>query len=349
MKVLHLPTNIASQMSVTVAALREMGIEARGLTGLSPVQNAAGLEILPHGAPGDSFLKRKALGLRRAALIMEAITWADVVHWHYSAGLPFAADLRAARLLGKKRFVEFWGSDIRIPEIEFADNPHFVRARESGEYECSEGESRENSLRTQRLFSGNGARLLMGSPGMDQYICRALFPQSLPTAQRVCLADYEPAVPRAGNTRPLVVHTPSAPGAKGTKFVLAAIEKLRGECDFDFKLIHGMTPLESREWMSRCDVLVDQLIAGVYGLAAVEGMAFGKPVICYIKPSLKARFPAHLPIIDANPDTVEDVLRALLQDGPRRHAVGAASRAWVEEKHDARKVVARLAEYYKAA
>ena len=138
MKVLHLPANLASQMRVTVLAQRETGLEVRGLTGPSPVQNAAGLEVLPHAAPGASFLRRKATALRRAVRIMEAIAWADIVHWHYSAALPGAADLRAAQLLGRKRFVEFWGSDIRNPEIEFADNPHFVRSWDSGAYECRE-------------------------------------------------------------------------------------------------------------------------------------------------------------------------------------------------------------------
>ena len=348
MKVLHLPSNIASQMRVTVAALRDMGIEARGLTGPSSVQNAAGLEILPHAAPGASFFKRKATALHRAALIMEAITRADIVHWHYSAALPFAADLGTARLLGRKRFVEFWGSDIRNPEIEMADNPYFLRAWESGEYECRDGQSHGNSLRTQRQFSENGVQLLMGSPGMDQYISRTLFPQSRPTAQRVCLAEYEPSIPRAANTRPLVVHAPSAPGAKGTKFILAAVEKLRAEGDFDFQLVHGMTPLEALKWMSRCDVFVDQLIAGEYGVAAVEAMALGKPVICYMKPSLLSHYPAHFPIINANPDTIEEVLRTLLCNGPRRQVVGEASRAWAEERHDARKVVAQIVEHYQA-
>lgn len=349
MKVLHLPTNIASQMRVTVAALRNMGIDARGLTGRSPVQNAAGLEILPYASPHDSFLKRKATALRRAALIMEAITRTDIVHWHYSAALPFGADLHAARLLGRKRFVEFWGSDIRIPEIEFADNPHYVRAWESGAYECRESESRENSLRTQRRFSENGVQLFVCSPGMDQYISRTLFPVSRWTAQRVCLSEYEPAIPRAATARPLVVHAPSAPGSKGTRFILAAVEKLRAECEFDFELIHGKTPLEAKEWMSRCDIFVDQLIAGEYGVAAVEAMALGKPVICYMKPSLLRHYPAHFPVISANPDNVADVLRELLHDGPRRHAAGEASRAWVEERHDARKVVARIADYYQTA
>ncbi len=348
MKILQLPNNLASQMRVTVEAMRAVGLEVRGLTGPSLIQNAAGLEILPQAAPGDSFLKRKTVGLHRAAIIMEAIAWADVVHWHYGTALPAGADLMAARLAGRKRFVEFWGSDIRDPEVEFADNPWFRQAWDSGEYECRDAESHDNSQRTQLRFSRHGAALLMVSPGMDDYVSRAFFPAPLKTAQRLLLAEYEPAVPCETTTRPLVIHAPSAPGAKGTKYILAAVEKLQAECDFDFRLVQGLPPLEAKELMSRCDIFVDQLIAGAYGLAAIEAMALGKPVVCFIKPSQLAHYPAHFPVINANPDTVEEVLRDLLRDGPRRGAVGEASRAWAEERHDARKVVAQIVEYYRS-
>lgn len=346
MNILHLPNNLASQMRVTVEAMRQTGLEVRGLTGASTYQNAAGLEILPRAADGASFLKRKATGLRRAAKVMEAIAWADVIHWHYGPALPGDADLTMARLTGKKRFVEFWGSDIRDPEVDFADNPWFRQVWDSGEYECRDCESHGISLRTQQRFSRQGARLLMVSPGMDAYVSREFFPAPLKTSQRVLLHEYGAAVPSAATARPLVVHAPSAPGAKGTKFVLAAVEKLRGELDFDFQLVHGMSPLEAKALMSRCDVFVDQLIIGAYGLAAIEAMALGKPVVTFLKPSILAQYPAHLPIINAAPDTIEDVLRALLRDGPRRRAAGEASRAWVEERHDARKVAAQIVSYY---
>ena len=188
----------------------------------------------------------------------------------------------------------------------------------------------------------------MVSPGMDDYVSPEFFPSPLKTAQRLLLHEYEPAVPCATTSRPLIIHAPSAPGAKGTKFILAAVEKLHAECDFDFRLVQGLPPLEAKELMSRCDIFVDQLIAGAYGLAAIEAMALGKPVVCFIKPSQLAHYPPQFPVINADPSTIEDVLRALLKDGPRRNAAGEASRAWVEERHDARKVVARIAEYYQA-
>jgi glycosyltransferase involved in cell wall biosynthesis len=348
MKVLHLPSNMASQMRVTVHVLREMGIEARGLTGPSSVQNSAGLEILPRAEHGG-FFQRKLCGLRRAATVMNAISSADVIHWHGETALPMAADLRMAAALGRTCFVEFWGSDIRDPEIEFSDNPHFTRAWKSDDYECKPAESRAHSHRVQNRFAAAGAQLLNVSPGMAQYLVPGLFTRRHETAQRVLLEEYPVSIPSAYNSRPLVVHAPSAPGAKGTRFILAALEKLRAECDFDFKLIHGMTPLEAREWMSRCDLFVDQLIYGEYGVAAVEAMALGKPVVCYIKPSLRPHYPAEFPVINADPETIEEVLREWISDGPRRRAVGEASRARAEERHDARKIVARIAEYYQAA
>lgn len=349
MKVLHLPTNIASQMRVTVAALRELGIEARGLTGPSAVQNPAGLEILPRAPEGAAFLPKQTQNLKRAAMVLAAVEWADVVHWHYDAALPFAADLKLACLLGKKRFVEFWGSDIRDPEIEIPDNPYFAAAWASGEYECRDGESRENSHRTQRKFSRHGVRLLIGSPAMAKYISAEFFHEFEWTGQRIAMEDYLPVIPSANAARPLIVHAPTAPGAKGTKYILAAVEALRSEFDFDFQLIHGMTPQEARAWISRCDAFIDQLISGEYGVAATEAMALGKPVICYIKDSIRHCYPAHFPVVSANPDTITSVLRELLADGHLRRRTGELSRAWAEERHDARKAAQHLADLYAAA
>jgi hypothetical protein len=348
MKILHLPSNIASQMRITVHVLREMGMDARGLTGPSPFQNSTGLEILPR-ADDRGFIPRKLCALRRAGIIMKAIVRADVIHWHGEPALPLAADLRAAKALGRRLFVEFWGSDIRDPELECAENPHYRRAWESGVYECSNVESRPHSHAVQHRFAAADAGVFNISPAMARYHLPGVFRRRYQTGQRVLLDEYPPAVPSAVTSRPLIVHAPSAPGSKGTPHVLAAVEKLRTEYDFDFQLIHGMSPSEARAWISRCDIFVDQLIVGEYGVAGVEAMALGKPMVCFIKPSVRGNQPDHLPVISADPETIVDVLRDLIKDGPRRQATGEASRAWVEEHHDARKIVARIAEYYQAA
>lgn len=346
MKVVHLPTNIASQMGVTVAALRRAGVDAEGYSGASAVQNGSGLFPLPpqSGSPWQ----RTRAALARHALLMEAVSRADVVHWHYGPGLFKGADVRLAALLGKRCFVEFWGSDIRVPEIESADNPFYQAARLEPGFECA-SESRESSRRTQHLFAAHGARALISSPGLVPSVDRTAFPGFLMTAPRVRPADYPPAFPSGAGTRPLVVHAPTAPVTKGSRFVLAAVEELRSRFDFDFKLITGMPHHEARQWIARSDLFIDQLVIGDFGLASVEAMALGKPVICYVKPSLQSRYPRELPLVNASPVTLPEVLAGLLGDGPRRHRLGRESREWVETHHDADRFIQQLTGYYTAA
>ena len=86
MRVLHLPYNIASQIQVTVEALRRLGVSARGLVcPVNRMQTNDGMELLPDV---DGRLLR-ARGLPSRAyywgLVLRALSWADVVHWHFAA------------------------------------------------------------------------------------------------------------------------------------------------------------------------------------------------------------------------------------------------------------------------
>ena len=61
---------------------------------------------------------------------------------------------------------------------------------------------------------------------------------------------------------------------------------------------------EARKRYETADILIDQLLAGWYGGLAVELMALGKPVICYIREDDLKYIPKEmrdeLPIINAN-------------------------------------------------
>jgi hypothetical protein len=53
-----------------------------------------------------------------------------------------------------------------------------------------------------------------------------------------------------------------------------------------------------------------------------------------------------VPIVAATKETLRDVLRPLVESPDERRRVGAASRAYVEEVHDLRRVADRLIELY---
>ncbi len=344
MRVLHLPLNIASQTSVTVRALRGLGVEARGLV-VSPavIQSADELEILRIASRPRK--QRLVDALRHLPQIFTAIRWADVLHWHYgTTALPFRLDLHWATLLRKPSLVEFWGSDIRIPEVEAADNPYYARISPS--YEYAHAESLAGSRQTQALFAKAGAACLISCDSLRPYIQSDLFPRPYFVRQRVWLPDFLPAPPDPARRRLVLAHSPSAPIAKGTPAVLAAVEKLKARYDLDLQLIQNMPRAQALQIVRCADIFLDQFVLGEYGMAALEAMALAKPVVLYIKPSMETQYPPDLPAVNANQDNLVEVLESLLTDGPRRHALGLRGRAYVERHHDASTAARQLIGIY---
>jgi glycosyltransferase involved in cell wall biosynthesis len=257
--------------------------------------------------------------------------------------LPRKLDEQIVKHFDKPRVVQWYGSEIRDPELECRINPFYAEAL-GNEYEYGH-ESSEFSHSTQEKFARLGF-YPVEFPEMTHYVKSDLFPFRFATRQMVNLEDHLVSLPNSSKKRPVVVHSPSAPVAKGTKFVLEAVESLKRTFDFEFVLVEKMAREEALEIMRGCDIFVDQLILGSHGYAAVEAMAFGKPVVCHINPQTLKAYPKDLPIVNANPKNIAGVLGALLKDGALRLEVGRRGRKYVEKYHDGRKVTADLIETY---
>jgi glycosyltransferase involved in cell wall biosynthesis len=342
LRVLHLPVNVASQASASVRGLRSRGVDARGVVRSSGSQYTDDRALSSHLVVGLAPLKRLHFYLD----VLQNLVWADVVHWHFAtAALPFSLDLKLARWLGKARVVEFWGSDIRIAEMEAADNPWFAARGMAYEYEAME--TRAGSWSRQEAFSSNGVRTCLVTAPAVRFLRPGAFDRVVMTRTRLVLTDLQSRVPTATAGPVVVVHSPSAPVAKGTDAVLAAIERVQARHQIDFRLIHGASRQENLAAIAECDVFLDQFVEGTtYGTAAVEAMAMGKPVVCWIKPSALATFPPGLPIIVATQDTLAAVLEKLLADRQRLTELGHRGRQWAERHHDATYRAGRLVELY---
>ena len=153
------------------------------------------------------------------------------------------------------------------------------------------------------------------------------------------ITDWVPVAKTPSDT-PIVIHAPSHRGAKGTAHILEAVDRLKAEgVAFEFVLVEKLSNTEARKLYERADLVVDQLLAGWYGGFAVEAMALGKPVICYLRDSdfgfLPEAMRSELPLINAQPASISDVMREWLTS--RRgelQARGRASRQYVERWHD---------------
>ena len=128
---------------------------------------------------------------------------------------------------------------------------------------------------------------------------------------------------------------------KGSPFVVAAIERLQKEgYGVDYLHINDKPSNQMRFYQAQADIVVEQLIYGSWGSTGVETMALGKPVVCYLRPSWKKFFlkvfPENesLPIVEANPQNIYDVLKKLITDKGYRLQQGKESRRFAERYFD---------------
>lgn len=146
---------------------------------------------------------------------------------------------------------------------------------------------------------------------------------------------------------PLLLHVPTNPHIKGTDYIVKAVEDLKQKgLKFEFKMVRQLTQDDFFKLMGECDVYIDELRCGAHGMTAVEAMAMGKPTISWIRDNLVSSYPPDLPIVNANPDTIRDVLEKLIKDAQLRHDIGVKSRAYAEKFHDADVVIEELSQIY---
>lgn len=371
LRVLHCPENVAANAQGLAEAERELGLASRVVAFEPGPFGVHTDEVL--GSGGRSVAAREVHRLR---LLVRACRDFDVVHFNFGQTImPFWAppgtappDERAPRLralwrtyarvveqrdlpllkrLGKAIVVTFQGQDARQGDrlAEFA--PDVVR--EVGPSYYNAPADAHKRLRIAR-FDRYADTIFALNPDLLRVLpARARF---LPYSS-VDPRQWTPV--EARQERPLVVHAPSHRGVKGTRFILETVERLRIEgLEFDFELVENVDRNDARRLYERADVLVDQLLLGWYGGLAVELMALGKPVVCFVRDDDLRFVPpamrAELPVVRATAATLDGVLRDLLC-GPRRDLVelGRRSRAYVEHWHDPRAVAAETKAAYEAA
>jgi len=194
------------------------------------------------------------------------------------------------------------------------------------------------------LISRVADRMFVTDPELATYVPGAEI------VERAIDVSSWPDIGVADVETPLIVHAPSRRGVKGTNAILRAVGALRRKgLRFDFQLIEKLPQQKARKIYEQADIIVDQLRIGWYGVFAVEGMALGKPVVAYIRDDLVYHFGEELPLANANPGNIEQVLERLVRSYPERQSLSRRARAFAERVHDSNVVAAKLAEHYREA
>lgn len=138
--------------------------------------------------------------------------------------------------------------------------------------------------------------------------------------------------------RPRVVHAPTNPHVKGTPLIVPAARRLHEQGVIEFTQLDRIPNEEMPAVLVSTDIVLDQFRVGDYGVAACETMAGGRLVLAHVTDQVRREVQRHagmpLPVIEATPDTLEDVLRDIAARPDHYRAVAADGPKFVRRLHD---------------
>ncbi|WP_052166669.1 hypothetical protein [Microbacterium profundi] len=203
------------------------------------------------------------------------------------------------------------GTDVRLPSTHLKENPwsHYA------DPEIYAPRAETLAARNIALLERSERCLFVSTPDLLL---------DLPAATW-CPVVVDPArwaavrTDRAVNAPLRVAHAPSVSVVKGTELIMSTLESLADQGVISLDLITGVPSAQMPRAFAEADVVIDQMRIGSYGVAAVEAMAAGCVVVGHVSSSvrdlIRRQSGADLPIVEATPDTIGGVLRALADEG----------------------------------
>lgn len=161
---------------------------------------------------------------------------------------------------------------------------------------------------------------------------------------------YLARFPDTNEQRPLrVVHAPNHREFKGTRYLEEAVQSLCADgLAIELVLVEGVPNQQALAIYRSADVIFDQCLIGFHGYFALEAMALGKPVMCFIrKPEKYILHPEECPIINTHVETLKEDLRSLVEHRSELEAIGRQGRRYIEKYFSLEAFAERLQRAYR--
>ncbi len=356
MKILHLPTEVGGNAQGLCEAERALGLQAESLVAFSSWMDYPFDRVMFHG-PSPT---RAHYWLRRLRLCLEL---AKIRNKYSIFHFNFATTLLDPHALGMMRDLPFYGKNSRMVfTFQGCDArlkyPTMDRTEISGchEPDCYNGmcnDGKRDALRKKRIEKTEkyADAIFALNPDLLYFL-----------PKRAAFLPYTVAGPRAGlpPTRKSdnvfrILHSPTNAAVKGTRYILAAVEKLKKKYGSRVELIR-LHKVSHDEVLRRCreaDLLVDQLLCGWYGAVSVEAMLRGTPTVAYIREEDLHFVPPDMAkgckdaFFHATPATIENVLEEAIENPALLRAKREAAMDYADTWHNPLSVAKITAETYK--
>lgn len=326
-KILIAGYEIGGQMQLLAEAMRRRGIEATSVAFNDDFRKFENdIYINPKGLVGV---------FRKFAFFLRALYYYDVFYFFWGVSLLniwrfHNLDLPVIKFLGKKIIIHFRGTDVV--------NIHYYKPllanRMGAEMDHGIPRSRPDQIRKIKTWEKYADHILVSTPDLLFVSPRAvLSPQIIRISDWVSYQKKTYTYDKEVVIR--VAHAPTRRHTKGTDTVIEVVQALKEDgYNIELVLIENVPYKEMQPLLAQCDIGIDQLVHGWYGKIAVEMMALGLPVICFIDDNLR-KPESDLPLINADISSLKRVLRDTISNPALRQKAGEKGIKYVQQHHDA--------------
>lgn len=279
----------------------------------------------------------------------------DLFHYNFGRGLAatrnirfFGLDVRWFKKLDKVIAVTYQGNDARQADycVAHYQTTHFTR-------QDAEEMRQLDELKRKRIafFDQHADLIYATNPDLLNVLPERTKFRPYTKLQP---EEWEPHYSDYTKKKTVILHAPSKPKVKGTIYINEAIQRLQEEgYDIEYLLLQNIPNSEVVEYYKKADLVIDQLLVGWYGGFAVECMALGKPVMCYIRESDMKHIPKEMdqemPIIRITKDNLYQRMKYFLDHKEQLVEISFRSRRYVEKWHDPKVIAQDILEDYACA
>jgi hypothetical protein len=246
-------------------------------------------------------------------------------------------DVDSLRSSGRNVALLFHGSEVRRPR-EHARLTPWSPFYQPQTRDFTQHMERKTD-RTHDALSGFDGLLLVSTLDLLDHVPGAVW---LPVV--VGRASFARTAPALAGGRPVVAHAPSSSWLKGSEWVDPVLRRMDRDGLLTYRRMENIPPIMVPSLLREVDVLVDQIVLGNPGVIAVQAMAAGRLVLAHLPEHVRRRFPEPPPVVEATPETLEQVLLSVIENPEHYSQIAARGVGFARKYHDGRLSAQVLAE-----
>ncbi len=222
------------------------------------------------------------------------------------------------------------GSDLRLPSrnVEFERHSPF-RDHEFESTAAFEARAKGNA----DFLADQGRPVFVSTPDLlRDYPTASWLPVVIDPVR------WRMSTPVLERSRPVVAHAPTSRVLKGTDQIEPTLARLHAAGVIEYRPIVGIRHEAMAAALADVDILLDSFRLGPYGVTSVEARAGRRLVVSHVADDVRDVVRrvggADVPIVEADPESLEEVLRSVAADPDRFRAIAEGGPEFVRSVHD---------------